>query len=344
MPRPPVRASSNGSPFLDLFSAGRAGPHASDRFSSAQIEQIRRTVRRAPEVMVKVTGGGRTAGAVAAHLAYISHLGELDLDTDRGERVAEDGQKDLLKSWHLELSAGQYRPSRGEKTGVAGIKLVHNITLFTPSPTPSEAVLAAAQEFAREKFGFRHPYALALHTHQRHPHVHLVVRAEGTDGQRLHIDKAMLREWREDFAQAMRSQGIAANATPRSVRGQTKRADRNRNFRANRRPDVRTFREKVEGIAKELHETRAITDPARPTLVRTRKAIVAGWQDVAARLEAQGEVELGADARYFAAHLPPVLTDRERLAVEFMRHVKAHGPRETARDDRVQDRTIERTR
>jgi len=250
----------------------------------------------------------------------------------------------------LELSAGQYRPPRGEKTGVAGIKLVRNITLSIPSPTPSGAVLAAAQEFASEGFGFTHPYALALHTHQRHPHVHLVVRAEGTDGKRLHIDRAMLREWREDFAQALRAQGVAANATPRSVRGQTKRADRNRNFRANRRPAVRSFREKVEGIAKELRETRTITDPARPTLVRTRKAIVVGWNDIASRLEAQGEIELGADARYFAAHLPPVLTDRERLAVEFMRHVKAHGPRETARDDRddrddrEQDRTIERTR
>src|SRR5271165_3492076 len=115
MSRPPFRVPSNGSPFLDLFSKGRAGPQECSRFSSAQIEQIRRTVRRAPEVMVKVTGGGRTPGAVPAHLAYISHQGELDLDTDRGERVAEDGQKDLLKSWHLELSAGQYRPSRGEK-------------------------------------------------------------------------------------------------------------------------------------------------------------------------------------------------------------------------------------
>src|SRR5271165_4569796 len=79
MSRPPFRVPSNGSPFLDLFSKGRAGPQECSRFSSAQIEQIRRTVRRAPEVMVKVTDGGRTADAVAAHLAYISHQGELDL-------------------------------------------------------------------------------------------------------------------------------------------------------------------------------------------------------------------------------------------------------------------------
>jgi hypothetical protein len=30
-----------------------------------------------------------------------------------------------------------------------------------------------------------------------------------------------LRDWREDFAQLMREQGIAANATPRAIRGET---------------------------------------------------------------------------------------------------------------------------
>ena len=33
---------------------------------------------------------------------------------------------------------------------------------------------------------------------------------------------------------------------------------------------------------------------------------------VADKLQAQGEIVLGGDVRYFAMHLPPVLTDRER--------------------------------
>ena len=102
------RLPSKGDPFLDLFTHARPGPRApGGAFSASQIEQIRRTVRRAPEVMVKVTGGGRRIGSVAAHLAYISHQGELDLDTDEGQRVSREGQKELLRSWHLELSAGQ---------------------------------------------------------------------------------------------------------------------------------------------------------------------------------------------------------------------------------------------
>jgi len=142
------------------------GPGTRDRLTGAQIELIRRTVRRAPEVMVKVTGGGRKLGAVAAHLSYISDQGKLEIETDEGERVSKEGQKALLKDWHLELSAGQYREQPKARPG---IKLVHNIVLSMPSPTPSQKVLAAAKVFAREKFALQHRYALALHTHQRAP-------------------------------------------------------------------------------------------------------------------------------------------------------------------------------
>ena len=87
-----------------------------------------------------------------------------------------------------------------------------------PSPTPPDKVLAAARVFAREKFAGQHRYAMVLHTDQQNPHVHLVVKAEEINGHGLYIDKPMLRAWREDFARAMRQQGIAANPTPLMTR------------------------------------------------------------------------------------------------------------------------------
>jgi len=294
--------------------------------------------------MVKVTGGGRGVGAVAAHLSYISQHGKLDLETDDGQHVFREGQKELLRSWHLELTRGQYRQPRGESVAAAGVKLVHNVTLSMPAPTPPAAVLAAAKAFAREKFGAKHRYAMALHTHQRHPHVHLVVKAEGIDGRRLHIDKAMLREWRQDFARMMREQGIAANATPRSVRGQTKRAAKDVFYRTQRRGHSYALREKLDGIVRELRATTPITDPARARLLETRRAVVEGWNAVASKLEAQGEIVLGGHVRYFAMHLPPVLTDRERLAEQFIRYAKARRSPRTQGDDRVRNRTLELTR
>jgi hypothetical protein len=319
------------------------GPRHRDRFSGAQVEQIRRTVRRTAEVMVKVTGGGRNRGAVAAHFAYISGNGELEIETDEGERVSMDGQKALLKDWHLELSAGQYRERRTERAA-RGVKLVHNIVLSMPSPTPPDKVLAAAKTFAREKFAANHRYAMALHTHQQHPHVHLVVKAEGVDGRRLHIDKALLREWRQDFARMMRDQGIAANATPRAVRGQSQQAPRDAAFRAKRRGSSHAMRREVESIAREISQSETIRDPAHGKLLETRKAVVAGWMGIAATLDAQGEIVLAGDVRYFANHLPRVLTDRERLAEKFIQHLKGHGRPQSREKDLVRDRAAERTR
>jgi hypothetical protein len=331
-------------PFLDIFSGARAGPPGSSGFSGVQIEQIRRTVCRTPEVMVKVTtGGGRTVGAVAANLSYISRHGRLEIETDEEERVSKDGQKALLRDWHLELSPGQYRKAKDGKPRPRPVKLTHNIVLSMPRPTPPDKVLAAAKAFAREKFALKHRYALVLHTHQEHPHVHLVVKAEGHDGRRLHIDKAMLREWREEFARLMRAQGIAANATPRIVRGRPKGRTKDAVYRT--QPSrSHALRARVHEIATELSKTGTVTDPARATLVKTRKAVLAGWEGVAAALDAQGQIELAGDVRYFAQHLPPVRTDRERLAEDLIRHIKAAGAFQSRREDATRDRPTERSR
>jgi hypothetical protein len=330
-------------PLLDIFSSGRAGPRGPSIFSRHQIEQIRRTVRGAPEVMVKVTGGGKKVAAVAAHLSYISQQGELELETDDEQRVSKDGQRMLLKDWHLELSAGQYRNSGSLDGSARSLKLVHNIVLSMPAPTPADKVLAAAKTFAREKFALKHRYAMALHTHQQHPHVHLVVKAEDEHGRRLHIDKALLREWRQDFAQLMRDQGIAANATPRAVRGQGKRSAKDAIFRAQRRADSHALRERAQSVVSELSRTGTVRDPAHAKLQETRSAVTAGWMRIAETLDNQGEIILAGDVRYFAKQLPPVLTDRERLAQDFIRHLRmksasAHG------QDLIRSRELDRSR
>jgi hypothetical protein len=263
--------------------------------------------------MVKVTGGGKSVGAVAAHLAYISQRGKVEIETDEGQRVSKAEQKALVDDWHLELTAGQYRKPQKADTPGRTVKLVHNIVLSMPAPTPPEKVLAAAKVFAREKFGVKNRYAMALHTHQQHPHVHLVVKAEGIDGRRLHIDKAMLREWREDFARMMRDQGIAANATPRAVRGQGKKGMPAAAYQTRRHGRSHALRAQVDSIASELSRTGAVRDPAHNKLAETRKAIVAGWKAVADALDAQGEIVLAGEVRSFATRAAAG-ADRPRAA------------------------------
>jgi hypothetical protein len=131
--------------------------------------------------------------------------------------------------------------------------------------------------------------------------------------------------------------------TPRAARGQTKRATKNVLYRTGQRGQSYALREELEGIARELSRTKTISDPARAQLLKTRKAVIAGWNAIAAKLEAQGEIALGADVRYFAMHLPPVRTDRERLAAHLIQ-TKARKAEKTPEDDNVRDRTLDRSR
>jgi MobA/VirD2-like, nuclease domain len=206
---------------------------------------------------------------------------------------------------------------------------VHNIVLSMPSPTRPEKVLAAAKVFAREKFGVAHRYAMVLRTHQQHPHVHVVVRAEDDEGRHLHIDKAMLREWRQDFARLMREQGVPANATPRAWRGRGRAKKSDYLHRANRRGHSRVLASEATEMIKELHATRTIQDPAQPKLIESRRALVAGWMRVAEALDAQGEIELAGDVRYFVKYLPPRRTDKEELAVRYVDHLRSKDEKRT---------------
>jgi hypothetical protein len=72
-------------------------------------------------------------------------------------------------------------------------------------------------------------------------------------------------------------------------------------------------------------------------MLDTRRAVVAAWTKTADQLDAQDETILAREVRHFSRHLPPVLTDRERLAVQFLRHRASQ--RAPLPADRGQDRT-----
>jgi hypothetical protein len=178
--------------------------------------EIRAVVRRAPQVMVKVTGGGRGIGAIKAHMAYICKRGRLEVEDHEGERhKGREAINDLAWEWRY---AGTRIPE------VSHRREAFNIILSMPRKTEAAVVQAAAREFMRAEFkGYR--YAMVLHEHQENPHVHVVVRAEGDDGRRLNPRKADLHRWRERFAAALRSYGIEAAATRQAVRGVMRRPD-----------------------------------------------------------------------------------------------------------------------
>jgi hypothetical protein len=146
-----------------------------------------------------------------------------------------------------------------------------------PPGTPPEKVLGAVRVFAREEFALQNRYAMVLHTDEPHPHVHLVVKAIGEDGERLNIRKPTLRRWRHEFARRMREQGIDANATERGARGRPGRSMADGLYRIVGRR---------EGVGPSAIE-RAQSSRGVPRDVQR------GWDAVAAAL---GRAEAGRDA------------------------------------------------
>src|SRR5487761_2678534 len=226
---------------FDLFSYARRGPGERVQLSKGEIEQIARTVRRTPEVMVKVLPkGANNLGAVRRHFSYIGREGALDVETDDAEKLrGDDVGEDLVEDWDLDVMAQRGKLDLGTPTGKPAPRLVHKVLFSMPAGTPPDKVLAAVRNFAREEFALKHRYAMALHTDEPHPHVHVVVKAASEQGERLHIRKATLRGWRQEFARHLRALGVPANATERAVRGENRSPKLDGIYRTDQRRESR---------------------------------------------------------------------------------------------------------
>jgi hypothetical protein len=226
-------------------------------------------VRKSPEVMVKVYGGGRGMKHIRDHLRYIARTGGTRefgevADADKADQAAEvivedqdgvrirgrDAIRELADDWqngevHIEETS-----TRREAV---------NAVLSMPEGTDPIAVLKAARDFAAREFS-NHKYAMALHTADtphydqdkedppsRHPHVHLVVQSAGKDGTRLNPRKADLQRWREGFASALREHGVDAVATSRAHRLERGRGDRSaiRHMKDQGKPFTKPWRPKA---------------------------------------------------------------------------------------------------
>lgn len=302
--RPPVRTrrARLAQAVLRVGVSGEAG---------AARAQLQRVVRRAPEVMVKITGRTRDGRHLQRHLDYITRNGKLSLEGPDGERLIGRAEiRTLAEDWRAELSVA---PQRRD----APVSL--SIVLSMPAGTDAGRLHDAARAFATALFAERHPYVFALHTDDRHPHVHLTVRALGRDGERLNPRKADLQLWRETFAAALRDRGVEAEATPRRARGVVRKAERT---------PVRKLRERFERGEGPMPKTLAgvLDSAARPppaeppweTRLRQRQAATRRTLVVEAlRLQASkadDDRRLGQDLEQFIRTLPPVLTRREILA------------------------------
>jgi hypothetical protein len=263
--------------------SGGAGLHDRARAIRARLHAT--VVRGAPQVMVKVTGGGRGMAAIAAHFRYISKQGRLPIEDDRGVvHEGKEGVHDLVEHWR---HAGARIAEQSER------REAFNIMLSMPAGTPESALRDAARSFAREEL-WNHRHVMVLHTHQANPHVHLAVRAEGKDGRRLNPRKADLRRWREVFAEKLRERGIEAEASPQMTRGGSRRTERLWHRKARDEGRDRGSREGGQAPVK---------------LTRSRRDAALAWCEIARALASSTDAEdrkLAQSIVQYARHLPGV--------------------------------------
>src|SRR5277367_1590080 len=316
----------SGPALFNIVSYGRGGPGRSSGLSLGQIELIARTVSRTPEVMVKVLPkDSNNARSIQKHIDYIGRRGELELETDDGSQLqGKDIGKDLLNDWDLDLETHQREAEFAKTRGRAAPKLVHKLMFSRAPGTPPQAVRAAVRNFAREEFALKHRYAMVLHTDEPHPHVHVVVKAVSEQGVRLNIRKETLREWRREFARHLRAQGIAANATDRFVRGETKPHKLDGIYRPMRDPNRYSThaQSRMESVAAELLQGNLRVEAGKSKLVQTRKEVERGWRALSEILVREGQPELASQVERFVNQMPPPRTENEQLAVALLERTR----------------------
>ncbi len=289
---------------VEILARGKKSQDKRIDFGKAA-SQLRHLAAGSPEVVVKISGGGKSIVQVFNHMTYITRNGTLEGITENGDKVSShDEVKELLGEWGL----------NGTKR-YGEVKLAHNIVLSMPQGTPAEAVKAAASKFALDNFWSNHRYLMVLHTDTPHPHVHIVVKAEGEDRKRMDVRKDTLESWRQTFAEKLNEQGIMASATHRDVRGQSLNSKTQPVYHLEKRGASKVLQAKVAGVAKQLLASQQQEkEPWTLAMSKRREKILELFKAASETLRASNEPRLATDLEKFASELPAVVTRNELIS------------------------------
>ncbi len=200
-------------------------PVQQSRDAKAIRNKLGSIAKRTPQVIVRISGGGKGMQHIGAHMDYISRNGQIELEDQDGQAIeGKTGLSGLKDEWR---DGGFRIPEEGSRREAL------NIVLSMPAGTDELAVKRAARDFAAREFA-DHQYVMALHTFDtdpdpkpsRNPHVHLTVKTRSLQGVRLNPRKEDLQRWREGFAEALKEHGVEAAATNRQQRLQRERGEK----------------------------------------------------------------------------------------------------------------------
>lgn len=293
---------------------GRVVPSASlDRGVQTQFERQQRVyklvkglVKKSPEVMVKITGNGKTLSKIKAHIDYISRNGKVELEDQDGLIFSGKGVvSDILDDWAQSggIPKREIHASKRE---------TFNVVLSMPAGTDRDALKNAAREFAEEAF-YGHEWFMAEHRDTNQPHVHLCVKTSDSLGYRLNPKKADLQKWRELFADKLKEHGVEANATRRQVRGKTRRSKTQAQHHSSKNKRLLNTEKRQRTEIKNEIKTGIQKNEPLPLAQtkRTRNEILRNMKGVVKSLHEQGDVKLALDLITYVKELPIVESKHE---------------------------------
>lgn len=163
--------------------------------------------KKLPQVVVKISGTSKGANRAQAHIDYIGRHGKVELEDQDGNRYSnKDEQKSLIGAWKAQ---GMH-----DKHETGSRREAFHFVFSMPKGTNAEAMKQAVRNLVKEEFD-GHQYFLAQHLDTDSPHVHVLVNAANSRGERLNPRKQDLHNYRVTFVNKLREQGIEATATRR---------------------------------------------------------------------------------------------------------------------------------
>jgi|WetSurMetagenome_2_1015567.scaffolds.fasta_scaffold01448_13 hypothetical protein len=309
----PVKAKRVKSP-VGFSRKKPSGGNSAGR-SASSADRVRKmlslTAKKTPEVLVKISKARKGSAAVKTHLDYISRNGKLSLEDQDGQKIeGKAATLDFMREWK------EY----GRITEPSSSRAAFSIVLSMPAGTDREAVNNAARDFAKKEFADNHKYVFVPHNDEKHSHVHLCVLALGRDGTRLNPRKADIQRWREGFAEALRGNGIEANATRRNVRGVYRKGIKQPVLHADKGKRSFTMEEQRKAVVEELTKGKKQPNPYNSQMIETRGTVQTAYSEIINALRQSpnpNDRELAAQVRELVDKMKPIETKREEAVREF---------------------------
>lgn len=198
--------------FKLVFAISKKAKRLTTQQMVTRIKQHSMAAARENQVVFKITSFSQSSTSIGKTLNYNSRKGDLAMFDNMDNNIQTLYNQNSFKQFIDEvndLNSGKHKTKR----------LTMNFILSLSEGTPKTEFEEATRQFLNIHFG-EQPYLYTFHDDTEHYHAHVVAGLRNYQGERIVTSKDQLMTWRQGFAESLREQGVSAEATPATSRGQ----------------------------------------------------------------------------------------------------------------------------